>query len=283
LIFGKFGFPEKGIIGAAWANNISSFIMAAAYMFMITSKKNDKIYNTRRFKLNFKFMKRLLRFGFPNGTQFFCDMAGFGIFMLIIGTLGIDELVASNIALNINHLIIMPLVGCGIATSVMVGNYLGRNKASIAQVSVSSAYQIVCLYIAVVAAVLVIFPHQLVYPFSGGSEAELIEKIKPMAVNLLRLLAVYLLFDGINIIFSSAIKGAGDTVFVMKTLIILSIALVIIPTYLIAFVFKLGLYAVWIFMLSYTISLAGSFYFRYRAGKWKKMRVIEMEIAEDDK
>ncbi|MDR3048993.1 MAG: MATE family efflux transporter [Elusimicrobiota bacterium] len=282
LIFGNFGFAEMGIVGSAWASNISSTVMFALYIILITSKKNAQIYNTRYLKPNFAFMKRLLRYGFPNGVQFFADMAGFGIFMLIIGTLGIEELASSNIALNINHLVIMPLVGCGITTSIMVGNYLGRNKPSIAQASVRSASQIVYAYAFIVIFILFIFPNQLLYPFSGGAQASMIENIRPMAVNLLRILAIYIIFDSTNIIFAAAIKGAGDTAFVMKRLIVLSIFMVIIPTYLIVVVFKLGLYAAWWFMLLYVIALAGSFYFRYKTNLWKKMRVIDMEIAEDE-
>ncbi|MDR0823135.1 MAG: MATE family efflux transporter [Endomicrobium sp.] len=282
LIFGNFGFSEMGIVGSAWASNISSTVMFVLYLILIASKKNALIYNTRYIKPNFAFMKRLFRYGFPNGVQFFADMAGFGIFMLIIGTLGIEELASSNIALNINHLTIMPLVGCGITTSIMVGNYLGKNKPSIAQASVRSSSQIVYTYTFIVILILLIFPNQLLYPFSGGAQASMIEKIRPMAVNLLRILAVYMIFDSSNIIFAAAIKGAGDTAFVMKRLIVLSIFMVIIPTYLIVIVFKLGVYAAWWFMLLYVMVLAASFYFRYKTNLWKKMRVIDMEVIEDD-
>ncbi|MDR3112641.1 MAG: MATE family efflux transporter [Elusimicrobiota bacterium] len=274
FIFGKFGFPEEGIIGAAVANNITSFIMATLYVILILAPKNRENFNTACFKVDLNFMRRLCRFGFPNGAQFFCDMAGFGIFLLILGTLGIEELTANNIALNINHLIIMPLIGCGIATSVMVGKYLGENKASIARISVLLSYQVVLVYSGVIAVILATFPDLLILPFSSGAGADMIEKIRPITVHLLRLLAIYLLFDGTNIIFSAAIKGAGDTVFVMKVLVILSVLLVIIPTYLIVVVFKMGLLTAWSFMLSYVIGLAISFYLRYRTGKWKKMRVI---------
>ncbi|MDR3243145.1 MAG: MATE family efflux transporter [Elusimicrobiota bacterium] len=280
LIFGNLGFAELGIVGSALATNISSAIMFFVYAFLIISKKNNAVYNTRRFKPDFSFIKKLLYYGFPNGAQFFFDMAGFGIFVLIIGTLGIDELTASNIALNVNHLTYMPLVGCGITTSIMVGHYLGKNKASLAQASVRSAAQMVYAYTIITVLILFIFTNQFIQLFSSGAQADTIENIRPMAINLLRIVALYLLFDAANVIYAAAIKGAGDTAFVMKRLTILSIFMVIIPTYLIVIVFKLGIYAAWWFMLLYIIALAGSFYFRYKTNRWQKMRVIDMDIVD---
>jgi MATE family multidrug resistance protein len=84
-----------------------------------------------------------------------------------------------------------------------------------------------------------------------------------------------------NIIFASAIKGAGDTAFVMKLLITLSVFAAAVPIYLIVIVFKLGVYAGWSIIVFYAIALAVSFYLRYKTYKWKKMRVIEMQIIDD--
>ncbi|GMO64801.1 MAG: MATE family efflux transporter [Endomicrobiia bacterium] len=280
LIFGHLGFPRLGILGSAWSSNISSTVMFITYVFMVIAKKNST-YNTRCFKPNFSFMKRLLRYGFPNGVQFFFDMTGFGVFVLIVGTLGIAELTVSNIVLNINNLIAMPLVGCGMAISIMVGNYLGKNKASLAKMSVKSATHIVYAYSVIVIFVLILLPSQLIYPFLYGSQVLLIDNVKPIAVNLLRILAIYLIFDATGIIFAAAIKGAGDTVFIMKVLTIFTVVSVIIPMYLIVIVFKFGIYVAWYFMLTYSIGLAISFYCRYKSDKWKEMRVIDMNVIDN--
>ncbi|MDR1720798.1 MAG: MATE family efflux transporter [Endomicrobium sp.] len=283
LIFGRFGFPRAGVIGSAWSSNISSTIMFIIYIFMVISKSNN-IYNVRCMKPDFNFMKKLLRYGFPNGVQFFFDMAGFGIFVSIVGRLGITELTASNLILNVNNVIIMPLVGSGMAISVIVGNYLGKNKASLAQRSVKSAAHIMYLYSVLIIFVLIFLPYQILYPFLYPflhlPQALPMDQITPMTVDLLRILAIYIIFDATGIIFTSAIKGAGDTVFIMKRLTVLTVIFVIVPTYLIVVVFKLGIYVAWLFMLSYSITLAISFYYRYRSNKWKEIRVINMDVID---
>ncbi|MCL2485248.1 MAG: MATE family efflux transporter [Endomicrobia bacterium] len=280
LIFGNFGFPELGIEGAAIASIIGSTVVMIIFIVLVTSKKNDKKYNTRILTPDFDFIKRLLRFGFPNGVQFFFDMAGFTFFILAIGKIGLLELSATNIALNINLLAFMPLIGCGITTSILVGQYLGRNKASAAELCVQTSLQIVYAYIAVVILAFVLIPGVFIYPFSQGSEALIMDQVKPMAVNLLRFVALYSIFDPLNIIFSSAIKGAGDTAFVMKLLVVSSIFVAAIPVYFIVIVFNLGLYAGWSVLVVYVLVLATAFYLRYKSGKWKKMRVIKMDVVD---
>jgi MATE family multidrug resistance protein len=279
LIFGKFSFPELGITGAALASNISYALMFFIYLFLVVSKKNSGIYNTRHIKFDINISKRLLKFGFPNGITVFFDMAEFSFFLFIVGTLGILELTASNIAFSVYHIIVMPVVGAGVATSIIVGNYLGQNKVSIAEKSVSTALKSIYAYVLVVVVLMLLFSTQLISPFLSNIQTPL-EELMPMSINLLSLLAIYMIFDGGQIAFQSAIKGAGDTAFVMKVFIALSIILVIIPTYLIINVFKLGVYAVWLMSMAYVITLIIIFYFRYKSGKWKKMRVIDMKVID---
>ncbi|MDR2192467.1 MAG: MATE family efflux transporter [Endomicrobium sp.] len=280
LIFGSLGFPAWGIEGAAAASIISSAIMDVIFIFLIISQKNDETYNTKTIKPDFGFMKKLFRFGFPNGVQFFFDMSTFTFFILVMGTIGKLELSATNMALNINHLTFMPLTGFGIATSILVGHYLGKNRPDIAQICVKTAFKSVYVYISALVIALLVIPNAFIYPFSKGAESLIIEQIRPTTINILRFVALYSLFDPANIIFSSAIKGAGDTAFVMKFLVSASVLIWAVPVYLTVVTFHLGLYIGWGITVFYAIFLALIFYLRYKTGKWKRMRVIEMEIVD---
>jgi MATE family multidrug resistance protein len=100
---------------------------------------------------------------------------------------------------------------------------------------------------------------------------------------LLRFVAVYSVFDGMNIIFASGIKGAGDTRFVMVMIFIFSIFGLTMPTYIALIVLNLSLYVAWMIITIYIIILSFAFFFRFLGGKWKKMLVIEIKpmIASD--
>lgn len=275
LIFGKLGFPNLGIKGAGIATIISSFIMMVIYIVLITSKNNDGLFSTRNIRIDFSFLKRLWNYGFANGIQFFFDMAGFTFFVFVIGKIGTLALTASTIVLNINMLMFMPVLGLGMTTSIMVAQNLGRNNTFLAVRSVYSALHIAFVHVLFVISCYLFLADFFIAPFLKDYPPELYNQIYPICITLLQFLAVYAVGDPICIIFSFAIKGAGDTAFVMKTLILSVLCVIIIPLTVIILIFKLGgLYTSWTILTTNIIVLAVSFFLRYRTGKWKRMRVI---------
>ena len=98
-----------------------------------------------------------------------------------------------------------------------------------------------------------------------------------MAVVLLRFVAAYSIFDTLNLILSSALRGAGDTVYVMMLSTSLSFSLMVIPTWVIQHYRIGGIYLAWLFLSLYVCVLGFAFLFRFLRGKWKSMRVIETE------
>jgi MATE family multidrug resistance protein len=193
----------------------------------------------------------------------------------LVGRLGIASLAATNIAFNINTLAFMPMIGCGIAVSVLVGQYLGGDNPDRAQSAVYSGFHLTLVYMLSIAAAYVLVPDVFVAPFALRADPAGFSEIYGYSIILLRFVAVYSVFDTMNIVFCSAIKGAGDTRYVMLITVILSVFVFILPVYLAVVVFELGLMVAWIFATAYIISLGFIFYLRFLGGKWKAMRVIE--------
>jgi MATE family multidrug resistance protein len=220
-----------------------------------------------------------VRFGFPAGVQFFLEMAGFTIFILLVGRLGMTSLVATNIAFNISTLVFMPMIGSGIAVSVLVGQYLGRDKPLTAQKSVYSAFHLTFVYMGGMALAYVLIPDIFVAPFAAQADPEKFREIYRLTVVLLRFVAVYSVFDTLNMVFAAAVKGAGDTRYVMIMVAIISLFGLIIPTYLTVVVLDWGLMFAWVIASAYVTTLGFVFYFRFLGGKWKTMRVIEQPGA----
>jgi MATE family multidrug resistance protein len=171
----------------------------------------------------------------------------------------------------------MPMIGGGIAISVLVGQYLGAQKPDITQTAVYSGFHLTFIYMASIAATYVLLPDLFVAPFAHQADPEGFAEIYGYSVVLLRFVAIYCLFDTMNIIFCSAIKGAGDTRYVMIMTTFLSVFILIIPVYLAVEVLDAGLMIAWIFATAYVISLGVAFYLRFLGGKWKSMRVIEQK------
>lgn len=275
LIFGRLGFPELGIAGAAISTVISSMVSSLVFVVLIMRPANNAAFRTiSGWKPDFELLRRMLRFGFPSGVQFFIDVFGFTMFILLIGRLGIVQLAATNIAFNINALAFMPMVGLGMAISILVGRYVGEKKVELAERSVYSGALICFLYMGLIALSYLLVPEFYIRFFASRSAPETFQAIREIARVLLRFVALYSLFDTMNIIFASGIKGAGDTRFVMFMILIVSSCVLVIPTFLALLVFRSGIFTAWIFVSAYVIVLGFGFLLRFLKGSWKSMRVI---------
>lgn len=277
LIFGKFGAPAMGISGAAIATVCSGIAASVIYVFIFLAEDNRIRYKTDNYRPDGELFRRLMKFGLPNGTQFMLDILGFALFIVFIGWIDSVALAATAMACQINTLSFMPMIGFGIATSTLVGRALGRNDTALAQKSTYSASILTFGYMGIIAVCYFFVPDIFMMPYRFGADAAQFAVIKPLVEKLLVFVAFYCLFDTGNIIFSAAIKGAGDTRFVMIVSVILNWTVVVIPTYL-AVKFLTGsarLYTAWLALTVYVCVLSVLFLLRFCGGKWKTMRVIE--------
>jgi MATE family multidrug resistance protein len=279
LIFGHWGFPELGIKGAGIATVAAGGFSFGLFLVILAGGTTNRTYHTLKgWRLNSALFVRLLRFGFPSGVQFFLEMTGFTGFILIVGRLGTASLAATNIAFNINTLAFMPMIGFGIAISVLVGQYLGAEKPGLAQTAAYSGFHMTLGYMIVIGAAYVLVPDIFIAPFAHQADPGSFGEIYRYSVVLLRFVAVYSIFDAMNIIFCSAIKGAGDTRYVMFVTVILSVFVLIIPVYVAVEILEVGLMISWVLATAYASLLGILFFLRFLGGKWKSMRVIELEV-----
>lgn len=277
LINGLWGMPEWGIAGAGVATVASTALMTVLYAWLIFRPANDRAFGVfRNWRFDAELFRRLLRFGLPNGIQFFVQVAAFTFFFLLVGRIGTVELAASNIVFSLDQLAFLPMVGFHIGTVILVGRAIGAGKPDhAAQITVSTLH-LAGLYVAVVGFMFLATPEWLLDLFqTRGLSAADFAPTKDIGVVLLRFVAFYVVFDAMGLVFSATLKGAGDTSFVMKMVVVLSTLVMILPTYLIITWLDDGLYWAWFLATLYLCVLSGAFYLRYRRGAWRTMRVIE--------
>ena len=276
FIFGRAGLPAMGIAGAAYATVIASACSLLFYVSIAFRKKYNQKYNTLGgFKFDRQLIGRMIRYGLPSGVQFLIDVSGFTVFLLLVGKIGADELAATSITFNINTLAFMPMIGFGIAISVLVGQFQGEDKPGRAERSVYSGAHLCFFYMTLIAISYVAFPQLYISAFAAKADPVAFQDIGRFITVLLRFVAVFTLFDTMNIVFASALKGAGDTRFVMIMIIVLSIGGLTIPSIIVISFLNAGIFAAWYIVSGYVIILAISFLLRFLTGKWKTMKVIE--------
>jgi MATE family multidrug resistance protein len=278
LINGVGPFPELGIVGAALATVAASAVIVAILSVLIFSADNRIKFGTWINRgWDRELFGRLMRYGMPSGIQFFLEIFGITFFIQMLGRLGDLELAASNIVLSIETLSFLPMVGFHIGNATLVGQAIGRNRPDNGVYATTSALHITLAYMTVVAAVFVFMPEPLLHLFENSDHTVAEQaKIMDLGVVLMRFVAVFCFFDALNLIFSGAIKGAGDTRFIMWMIGALSLGVMIGPVYWAVEVAGAGLYTAWTLATLYICALGVAFMLRYRQGRWKKMRVIEV-------
>lgn len=275
-IFGKAGFPRAGIVGAGWATVVASACGALVFTILFLAPRNQRLFDTLRgFRLDYSLFMRLLRYGMPSGAHWMLESLGFTLFVFFVGRIGTAELGATQIAWNINTIAFMPMMGFGIAVSTLVGQRLGENNPELANRATWSAFHMTFVYMTVISLLYVVIPDIFIFPFQAYADPSAIAPMRNMVVILLRFVAIYSIFDTMNVIFASGLKGAGDTRFVMLCSVILAWVVMVMPAWLITARSSGGIYSLWAFMSAYVILLAFGFLARFLQGKWKDMRVIE--------
>jgi MATE family multidrug resistance protein len=275
LIFGNWGLPEMGIRGAGWATNLATLLGAALYLGLLMQKRYRRDFATLSgWRFDRELFARLMRFGAPNGISFMLDISALSLFILIMGRVGTLELTATNLAFNINGLAFMPLIGGGIAVSTLVGQHLGQNRPLAAERATWSGVHLAAAYMGIMSLAYFLVPRLFLVAYGVGASDDF-EAAEDLAVILLRFVAIYCLFDTFFIILTAALKGAGDTRFVMYVSVIIGLVLLVIPSFISQRYFDGGVYELWIFLCAYVMTGGIVFYFRFRGGKWKSMRVIE--------
>lgn len=310
LIFGLWGFPEMGTAGAALASSISlifKFLVLIAYAIpdFRTSMVRHRDPATGRLKLehsegdhfhgessrpsstqksgavfDWHLMRRLMHFGWPAGMSVVAEAWSFTAIMMIVGQLGERPAAATTLALGVNLLAFIPLVGLGIAVGVLVGKYLVLNDRNHAKRMVRSGLIIGVLYSLFFVVFYGGFPDVAMDLYSLDVAPERFAEMRPILRPLLYFIAGYCIFDAFQTVFVGALKGAGDTYFVLLGHFFAGIVTVL-GGITISQIWKWdGLYYWWGVITFWVILLAVIFLLRYLHGGWQDKRVIEPIVID---
>jgi len=280
LIFGKWGAPELGIKGAAIATVIAGLVTPGILFLLYFSRAYHQRYLTRdNMRIRWPLMLRLIRFGLPSGINMFMEIAAFSLFILITGRLGDLSLAVSNMALSINTVAFLPLIGLSIASATLVGQYQGRGDSGTAAKAAVKSVMVGIFYVSVVGLTYITFPSVYFSAFTLRAETGFsLNEIMVTGRWLLMLMALWGFMDAVNVILAGALKGAGDTRFVLIYSSLMSWGLLVPGVLLVIFTFKGGLLSMWTWALIYIGLLAGGYIIRFRSGKWKSIQVIESPL-----
>jgi multidrug resistance protein, MATE family len=276
-IFGHFGFPKWGVAGAASATVVCLWLKALIYITLFLQPRYRERFGTLAgLRWDGAFVRRMLDYGGPSGVQMLLDVTGFTVFILLVGQLGGVAAEATSMVFSISSLAFMPIYGLHIATSVLVGERLGENRDDLAASVTITSLQVALAYMLLVSLLYFFVPGV----FLGGFFSHKVgavpnhEAVRGVAAVLLKFVAAYNLLDATQMIFVGALKGAGDTRFLLRVSMMLA-ALLASFSWLCVHVWESNVYGCWTLVIFWCVIAAVTYVARFWQGRWRRMRVIE--------
>lgn len=215
LIFGSFGFPKLGIVGAAIGTLVSRFVMVAHIWYLLKGKEKFQPYIT---KFNFrliekKVMQKIISLGFPSALQMFFEVAIFTAAIWLSGVLGKNAQAANQIALNLSSMTFMVGMGLSVAAMVRVGNQKGLQNFKDLRRIAESIFFLTLLLEIVFAAIFLLGRHWL--PTIYLDVDDIVNQMDNtevivIAAKLLLVAAFFQISDGIQVVVLGALRGLQD-------------------------------------------------------------------------
>ena len=268
LIFGKFGFPEWGIAGAAIATVAGAVVTLGVLLSMMMTRKNRCTYATlRNWRPEFQLMRRLCSFGVPSGIGFFVDALIWTVFLMLMGRFGAVELAASTICFRMNSIALLPTLGIGNAEGTLVGQSHGAGDDREAMRYAGHGAVLCFVWMTSMALTYILFPEFYIRLFVGeGTEngADLLA----MGSVFIRFVALYCTMDSLNVSLCAALNSVGDTRF--GCMVVGGCSVVFCMAMLIGIgCFKADATAIWTMVTIYVMILPFFWFLRLRSGRWK--------------
>jgi MATE family multidrug resistance protein len=274
LIEPRFGLPGYGAAGAAWASAFASWLgfgVAGAAFALGLGAPGTRV--TGPLGLRRAELLRVLRFGLPNGVNWFLEFAAFALFInVVVGHLGTSALAAMNVVIQINSISFMPAFGMASAGAILVGNAIGARQLHQVWPIARMTLIVTCTWMVSVGAVYFLAPSPLIGLFRPrGVPAE---SLLAIGVTMLALSAFWQLFDAVAMSLSEALRAAGDTTWCMNARIVLAWFVFTPGAFVAVLVLDGGVPAIMASLIAYLALLAGAFAFRFASGRWRQIDLL---------
>lgn len=275
FVFGKCGCGRWGIVGAGWATAIAAAVPCAilgAVTLFDPSLRGKRYLVALRLRPDL--IRRIVRYGFPSGLHQFLDVATFSVFVMATGRLDALSLAVSNIVFTLNYISFAPLYGLGQGTIVLVGQYQGAGDPAASIRATKSALVLGGLYVLLFALGVFLLSDAIMDVFRGAETSFDTAPFHALGRTLMWLMLSWAAFDAVSLIVGGALKGAGDTKFVMFALMAISLGLWM-PAVFLVLHFHPTITLLWLTMPFYCCVCAVTCIVRFACGGWKRLRIVD--------
>ncbi len=271
LIFGWWGFPKWGIAGAAYATVFATFVQWL--VLGIAAARHEKGTVAWRGSVGelLLLIKRILRFGVPSGGYSILNMLSFTIFVFMTGRVSDIAFAVSNACFSVCYFLFAPMEGFSLAASTLVGQAQGRGDAAAAHLVGSRTVKLAVALVAVASLVTLLLWRPILGLFAP--EAAVATEFYRLGFVLFLLMSAWQVFDAADVVLSGALKGAGDTRFVLVWMLVVAFGIWMPLVWLVS-VFCNTMPALWATMIVYVVVMFIGSLVRWRRGSWSTIKLV---------
>ncbi|NEQ46739.1 MAG: MATE family efflux transporter [Leptolyngbya sp. SIOISBB] len=265
LGFGKFGLPQMGLAGLALASVIAQwgmFIALALYVGVHPQLSQYHIFQGFH-RLRLKVLWQVIWVGVPIGIFSGLETGFFMVIMFWVGTLGTDALAAHQIVFQTIAIVFMVPLGISYATTVRVGQWLGRRDVKGIQQAAWVSIGLSTLFVVGVSIAFLLFPQQVISIYLDVQNPDNAAVIA-LALPLLIIAAIAQVLDGFQKAIYGSLQGLQDTQVPMFLNVLGYWGVGLSVGYVLGFQFGLGSKGLWIGQSVAIAVVAGLFVWRLR-------------------
>jgi MATE family multidrug resistance protein len=300
FIEGRFGAPALGVDGAAWSSVVSTWAGLGFLAFAFWRGWGGAPRSTRREsraarhgtearatpsqgkhgpnELSFRELRRVVRFGLPNGVNWFLEFSAFQLFINgAFASLGTTTITAFNVVLAINSVSFLPAFGVASAGAILAGQSIGAGRRDLVWPHVRITLAVTMAWMCVIGLLYLVAPGALIASFAP--EGQPADALVAAGTTMLIISAMWQLFDAIAMTLSETLRAAGDTAWTAGARIVLAWGLWTPATLVAIYGFDLGVVTAMVSLVVYLAVLAALFAWRFRSGAWRKIELIEPDLA----
>lgn len=278
LIFGHLGAPEMGVNGAALSSAIGSW---AGFLFLAVAfyRRWGGAPRTRaKLGLSFVELARVIRFGLPNGLNWFFEFAAFQLVFVnfVFSDLGDDLVAALNVVIAINSVSFMPAFGLASAGAILAGQAIGSGDRDAVWPQVKLTLLCTMTWMGAIGLLYLLLPAPLMDLFNEGDGSA---ALVTTGATMLAISAAWQLFDAIGITLSETLRSAGDTFWTAAARFVLAWTVFLPASYYVVRELDGGALGAMGCLVGYLALLAVAFAYRFRSGAWRRIDLIEPKLV----
>lgn len=242
LIFGGLGAPALGAVGSAWATVGARVWMAGVLIAALAwyERREGRGLASLPWRFDRRRFRGLIALGLPAATQLLLEMGVFSLATFLAARLGKTPLAAHQVALQVASTTYMVPLGISSAAAVRVGHAIGRGDHAGASRAGWTALALGAAFMLTASAAFILLPRTIIGGFTDQPE------VFRAGVSLLGVAALFQLFDGLQVVATGALRGAGDTRTPMITSLVCYWQLALPIAYVLAFPVGWGVTGLWL-------------------------------------